>query len=59
MAKSLDDFMAELRTNAEKFEAAYRAKAAATPELYPLSIPDDNAGLWLEFFIGFVETGET
>jgi hypothetical protein len=25
---------------------------------YPLSLPEDNAGLWLEFFIGFTERGE-
>lgn len=58
MAQSLDDFMSELRKNADGFEDAYRKKVAENPDHYPLSLPDDNAGLWLEFFIGFVQTGE-
>lgn len=58
MAQSLDEFMSELRGSADKFEAAYREKAAANPEQYPLSLPDNNAGLWLEFFLGFMQTGE-
>lgn len=56
--KTLDTFMSELRKNADEFEAAYRKKVEESPEQYQLSIPDNNAGLWFEFFVNFVESGE-
>ncbi len=58
MAKSLDSFIADLRSNTDQFEAAYRKKAAENPERYPLEIGEGNEGLWLEFFLTFIETGE-
>ena len=56
--KTLDEFMVELRGNAEKFEAAWREKASENPDIYPLSIPEDNSGLWLEFFLSFMKSGQ-
>lgn len=58
MDQSLDDFMVELRADAEKFEAAYRKKAEENPEHYPLSMTANNKGLWLEFFLIYAQTGE-
>lgn len=57
MSQSLDDFVHEVKSEIEKFEAAYREKAASNPEHYPLTLPDDNAGLWLEFFVNYMEGG--
>ena len=58
MALSLDKFIAELRTDVDRFEAAYRARVAENPEHYPLEMEEGNEGLWLEFFSDFVRGGE-
>ncbi|MFP3637889.1 hypothetical protein [Paraburkholderia sp. SIMBA_054] len=58
MAQSLESFLAELRTDVDRFEKAYRAKVAEIPEHYPLTMVDGNEGLWFEFFTTFVTTGE-
>lgn len=55
---SLEQFMANLRANAEGFEEAYKAKAAANPDQYPLVLAGENAGLWIEFFLTYLESGE-
>lgn len=57
MPQSLEEFVASARTDLERFEAAYKEKAAKLPEQYPLTLPDNNAGLWLEFFITFHTDG--
>lgn len=57
MANHLCDFAAEMQKNIVEFEAAYAAKALKNPEHYPLELPDDNAGLWFEFFTDFCRTG--
>ncbi|HHX6290040.1 TPA: hypothetical protein ACVGJS_003626 [Pseudomonas aeruginosa] len=57
MAQSLDQFVEEMKQDLEAFAAQYRKSHAENPEHYPLVLGDDNAGLWLEFFTGFV-TGE-
>lgn len=58
MALSIDTFITGLRVDVEKFEAAYRKKAEENPEHYPLEMADGNEGLWLEFFVQFVVSGE-
>lgn len=58
MAASLEQFVAELKIDIEKFEAAYRAKHEKNPEHYPLALTEDNEGLWFEFFITYCQTGE-
>lgn len=58
MALALDAFMAQLRTDTELFETAYRKKAEENPEHYPLEMKDGNEGLWLEFFMDYARTGE-
>ena len=47
---SLDEFVANVRKSLAKFEADWRAKNVADPNGYPLSLPAENSGLWLEFF---------
>lgn len=56
-SQSLDEFMAEIKDDVAKFEAAYRAKAMANPEHYPLTLQANNKGLWFEFFMIFCTDG--
>lgn len=58
MAQTLDSFMAELRADADKFEAAYRKKAEENPEYYPLEMRSGNEGMWFEFFMTYAQSGE-
>lgn len=50
--------MAELRADADKFEAAYRKKAEENPEYYPLEMRSGNEGMWFEFFMTYAQSGE-
>ena len=54
MKNSLDEFVAEVQVDIEGFAAEYRKQHAANPEQYPLTLSDDNAGLWLEFFVEYM-----
>lgn len=56
--RSLDTFAAELRTEIESFVRDYKAKHSDSPDYYPLELPDDNAGLWEEFFLTYLNSGE-
>ncbi|SER81998.1 hypothetical protein SAMN04244573_04388 [Azotobacter beijerinckii] len=53
MGLSLDQFADEVRRDIEAFVADYRKKHEENPEHYPLELPDNNAGLWSEFFMDF------
>lgn len=57
-SESLSQFASEMRANVDRFEAAYLERHRANPEHYPLTLPETNSGLWLEFFVDFV-TNET
>ncbi len=57
MAKSLTQFVEEVKSDLEKFEADYRAEHAKNPDQYPLVLPNNNAGLWFEFFVDFMSKG--
>ena len=50
MAKTLDEFVEEVKTGIDDFEREYRGKAENEGEDYPLEFSGDNDGLWLEFF---------
>lgn len=50
MAQTLDQFIEEIKADLEAFASEYRKHHAANPEQYPLVLPDENAGLWFEFF---------
>lgn len=54
MALSLDDFIAEVELDIKAFAADWRAQHATDPERYPLELPDENSGLWGEFFMDFM-----
>ena len=58
MAVSLDQAVIEYRKDIEAFNDAWLAKHLENPEMYPLEFEDKNAGLWFEFFITFMQTGE-
>ena len=55
--RSLDSFVKNTQADIVKFAKAYRKKHAENPEHYPLELPADNSGLWLEFFIEFCTNG--
>lgn len=57
--KSLDQFVAEVREKIETFESDWRANHAAEPDKYPLELPDWNTGLWYEFFMDHLYSGDS
>jgi len=48
-AVSLHEAMRNARADLDRFEAAYLAGHRANPDQYPLELPANNAGLWIEF----------
>jgi len=50
---SLAKFVKEISVDIDKFEKAYQKKHEENPEHYPLELPADNVGLWLEFFVDY------
>lgn len=54
---SLNRFVKETQTSINNFAEAYRKKHLENPKNYPLELPADNSGLWLEFFIEFCTNG--
>lgn len=54
---TLDQVCNELQVSLEDFQLAYRRKHMENPEHYPLELPENNAGLWYEFFITFALEG--
>lgn len=58
MKQTLEDFTTEAMRDVQAFHAAYMKHHIANPEHYPLSMPEENAGLWLEFLVQFMTTGD-
>ena len=54
---SIEQFVEKLRADIDGFDVAYRKKAVENPEDYPLVMPENNSGLWLEFFEIYMQTG--
>lgn len=50
---TLDNFVKDTQADILKFAEEYRKKHTENPEHYPLELPKNNSGLWLEFFIEF------
>lgn len=50
--QSLDEFLAELKKSMAGFAVDYVSHNQSDPDKYPLKLPDDNTGLWFEFFTG-------
>lgn len=57
-AQTLEEFTTEAMREVQGFHAAYMKRHIANPEQYPLSLPESNAGLWLEFLVQYMTTGE-
>ena len=55
---SIDQAAEEFTTSIKEFVEKYKAKHEMFPELYPLEMPDDNAGLWAEFMVDYHITGQ-
>lgn len=48
---TLDEFVADMQKQIQDFADQYRKDHANNPEMYPLDIPDEDSGLWLEGFL--------
>lgn len=57
-AVSLNEVTTDLAETVAKFKSEWLKKHEELPEQYPLELPNDNAGLWTEFFFQFYMTGE-
>ncbi|WP_415913279.1 hypothetical protein [Neptuniibacter sp. QD37_11] len=55
---SLDDAVAELHTEIERFKAYWIKNNELTPEDFPLRFPADNAGAWAEQFLFFFDSDD-
>ena len=58
MSVTLDEFVQEVLSGVQEFAADYRKQNSLNSEHYPLELPDDNAGLWFEFFSDFLSRDE-
>ncbi|MDD4242829.1 MAG: hypothetical protein PHG08_00820 [Bacilli bacterium] len=57
MSESLSEFVESIELDLENFKTQYKMKNMENPEQYPLSLSEDNRGLWLEFFTYYVQDG--
>ncbi len=57
MSVSLDQAAANFKRDIDAFVEAYKAKHVASPAEYPLALPDNNSGLWVEFMLDFHTNG--
>lgn len=57
MAKTLDEFLKEVRADIVKFEKWWRKKNDENPEQFPMEMTTGNEGLWWEFLQGNIEDG--
>ena len=55
MAQTLCQFVDEQRKVLLEFKAWWIKKNAETPDRFPLTMPDDNDGLWIEMLLNFTE----
>lgn len=56
--KTLEQFVAELRSDVDKFEADWKKNSKKSPDDYPMSFPDDNDGIWMEQFTTFLSLND-
>lgn len=54
MSLTLDQFIEETKADLEGFSAEYKMQNAENPDHYPLELDASNAGLWLEFLVGYM-----
>lgn len=58
MAVSLEEALTNFRESLDLFEKNWKADHAADPESFPMTLPDDNSGLWENFMVEFHLTRE-
>jgi len=54
--QTLNQFVEEYQDLLKQFEIWWVKQHASQPEVYPLSLKDDNTGLWLEMFLEFINS---
>lgn len=54
---SLSKFVSQMQSSLKKFEENYLVQNVKNPTNFPLELPEDNSGLWFEFFSDFCEEG--
>ena len=52
---SLDQFVADMHEDIEKFKNYYLNNHSLNPEYWPVEMPKDNDGMWFEQFIAYEE----
>jgi hypothetical protein len=55
---SLDMFINEALKDVNDFESKWLELHKNDPERYPLELPVNNAGLWIEFLMNYMIGGE-
>jgi hypothetical protein len=54
---NLDSFVAEIRTDIERFAKFWQDGHRSDPNNFPSAFHTENAGMWFEQFIAFVNHG--
>jgi hypothetical protein len=54
--QTINQFTAEYKQLLTAFETWWLAQHAKDPKVYPLELAEDNAGLWLEMFLEFINS---
>lgn len=57
MSLWLSMFVSNMQDELLEFEKKYYDKHQENTEQYPLYMKDGNEGLWLEFFLSFLDEG--
>lgn len=55
---TLDEFVNKVKSDIVAFDEAYKTQNALSPDTHPLELPEVNEGLWIEFFLVYMQTGE-
>ena len=53
MSMSLHEFAEDEKHRLAKFVAWYEAMSKLEPDKFPITLPDDNEGVWIEMFMDF------
>lgn len=53
MIMTLDDFVREEKEKMTRFVLYWISNHKKDPEMFPLEIPDDNSGTWIEMYNSF------
>ena len=57
--QTLDEFVDEIKKDADKFHELWLKHHKSYPEQYPIAMEEDNKGIWYEHFIIFCENGSS